>query len=356
MDDERKSYAGIKARTANGMNLENAKKMLEQGVDAEKIRKETGWFKGYDGKWRFEIDDSQMQIKENISNYTNLEKLIDHKELFEAYPELENVGVIFCSLDEGKGSYNRQFGCIELDYSLKGDNENLKYTLIHEIQHAIQHIEEFAKGASPKYWQRKINEGYDSRQAFVKEQERELLEIIKKKRHEDRDFIEDIEFLVDSTPNKPRGKIDWDTFEQIEEDPPEWKSYDRWRDSLSDKYGEENVFYYMDTFSKLNRLKHYGKLYAEDLYWLTAGEIEARDVSSRLDFDAEKRKNTRPDIDNSEVVFADGTSFYSKSTDEKEVRSESKALLILLNNNIEKIPLQICFDLTSDGVVLGEKS
>ena len=46
-------------------------------------------------------------------------------------------------------------------------------------------------------------------------------------------------------------------------------------------------------------------------YERVAGEIEARDVSKRLGLDAEKRKNTRPDIDKTDVVFANNatTSF-----------------------------------------------
>ena len=45
-------------------------------------------------------------------------------------------------------------------------------------------------------------------------------------------------------------------------------------------------------------------------YSRTAGEIESRDVESRLDFDAEERKNTRPDIDRTDVVFSDGDVSY----------------------------------------------
>ena len=41
----------------------------------------------------------------------------------------------------------------------------------------------------------------------------------------------------------------------------------------------------------------------------TAGEIEARDVSRRRSMDAEQRKNTRPDIDREDVVFADDSKY-----------------------------------------------
>ena len=55
-------YVGERARTANKLELSNAKQMLKDGADSETIRKETGWFKGYDGKWRFEISDKDIDI------------------------------------------------------------------------------------------------------------------------------------------------------------------------------------------------------------------------------------------------------------------------------------------------------
>ena len=55
---ERYAYAGEGARTANNSLLKKAKSMLKSGTTSEDVRKATGWFKGYDGKWRFEIDDS----------------------------------------------------------------------------------------------------------------------------------------------------------------------------------------------------------------------------------------------------------------------------------------------------------
>ena len=59
------------------------------------------------------------------------------------------------------------------------------------------------------------------------------------------------------------------------------------------------------------------------LYYDTAGEIEARDVSKRLGLDAEKRKNTRPDIDRTDVVFANNaTTSYSSNKIEKYTEKE----------------------------------
>lgn len=57
------SFAGQKASTANLEQLKNAQEMETLGADMESIRKATGWFKGRDGKWRFEINDSEMEYR-----------------------------------------------------------------------------------------------------------------------------------------------------------------------------------------------------------------------------------------------------------------------------------------------------
>ena len=62
--DRQYSFAGQKASTANLEKLKNAQEMETLGADMESIRKATGWFKGRDGKWRFEINDSNMEYRD----------------------------------------------------------------------------------------------------------------------------------------------------------------------------------------------------------------------------------------------------------------------------------------------------
>ena len=68
---------------ADKSSLENAKSMNAKGASSEDIRLATGWHRGYDGKWRFEIDDSQMEIKDIESNYMKLDQLLKHDKLFD---------------------------------------------------------------------------------------------------------------------------------------------------------------------------------------------------------------------------------------------------------------------------------
>ena len=65
-NDIKYSMGGLKAETADKSALEKAMELEKDGTNSEKIRKETGWFKGYDGKWRFEIDNSELEFKTDI--------------------------------------------------------------------------------------------------------------------------------------------------------------------------------------------------------------------------------------------------------------------------------------------------
>jgi len=61
----------------------------------------------------------------------------------------------------------------------------------------------------------------------------------------------------------------------------------------------------MELSDKYEATSKYGR------YRRIAGEIEARDVENRIDMIAEQRKNTRPNIDRTDVLFADGDVSYS---------------------------------------------
>lgn len=278
-DVVRHSFAGIKARTADIKALSQARKMQNEGADPEAIRQETGWFQGYDGKWRFEIDDSKAVFRKGgdvrlmrDAKYRRLTELtekfgkgdlseaetvemshledefeeqvwsekyllsdfLEHADLYDAYPMLEFANLAFDELPGGqKGYYLPQSNTIVLSNMLFGKEKN---TLMHEIQHIIQKYEGFAKGSSPGYWRTKMEDGYSKR----------------------------------------------------------------------DKNGIE--------FMPL------------DLYRSSAGEIEARDVTSRMDMTPSQRKSTRPDIDRTEVVFADDAQ-YSSGVSSGDTIADIKAMV-----------------------------
>ena len=260
----RYSMAGVNARGADLNALEQAQEMKEKGESDEAIFKQTGWYVGADGEWRFEIDDSKMEffrdgdvelmkeapyrrmqeltdkwaksIETNGEGLTTeedaeLERLqeqyddriwaekyqlrdfIKHEELFRAYPALRYYSLVFKNMSiEEKGYFSPKDGTIVLNSDLIGDPRR---TIIHEIQHVIQEKEGFARGASPKYWNDRMEEGFTKKNAA----------------------------------------------------------------------GEEML--------------------PGELYKNTAGEIEARNVADRLNMTAEERRNRMPDRGDENTVFAE---------------------------------------------------
>ncbi len=308
------SYAG---RNANGANLESlreAQEMQQAGADMESIRKATGWHQFADGKWRFEIDDSRMQLRTDaadIPNYTTLGELVDAPELFEAYPDMADLSVTFHTLEDGQnGGYSRKFDSIELSRDLKNRPEALLNSLIHEVQHAIQNREGFASGANPAYWNRRMENGFDSRTAEERREGARLQEQYEQIRESDPQFVAAMEELDAMAPKVPRGKVDLNTWEQIEPDPPEWVRYDERRDQLEEQYGDR-VWDWYSLRDSIDRNARNGGRMPTDLYRDTAGEIEARDTAKRRELTAQERRETSPDYGSEDTVFANGEDSYS---------------------------------------------
>lgn len=280
------SFAGQKASTANLEQLKNAQEMETLGADMKSIRKATGWFKGMDGKWRFEIDDSKAEFRRDgdarlmqEEGYQRMQELTDkwiasindgtefteaeqtemeqlgekyydavweekymltdflkHDELFEAYPRLKGVTLEFDELPAGaNGFFSKRSNTIVLSDKLFGKSADV---LIHEIQHIIQDYEGFAKGSNPRYWNNRMENGYSKR---------------------------------------------WST-------------------------GEEMM--------------------PGELYRNTAGEIEARDAASRRTLTPEERKNKAPDLGDENTVFAEDGKSYSISEVEGTKRKYGEGVIL----------------------------
>lgn len=162
-DQRLDQFAGPTAWTADVPALNDAKARLEAGENPEEVRKATGWFQGVDGKWRFEIDDSEAKFRP-LEEWTEraeqpgavtLRDVLDHEPLFTAYPELRRIevrvnpgrqaGGIFVA-EEGRGFTGAY---IEIgDPSTYPEDSSAIDVLMHEIQHAIQAREGFATGGS----------------------------------------------------------------------------------------------------------------------------------------------------------------------------------------------------------------
>ena len=321
----RYSYSGVRAKTANRSALQKAVEMRNKEKSNEEIRKETGWFVGMDGKWRFEISDADIRFDaegelqgKNKNDVKTLADYISHEKLFEAYPDLADVPVYFAEMQNGNyGSYSRGLDEIALNRSLLEDPKELLVTLVHEIQHAIQERERFAPGASKAYWNRRLEEGADVRTRKEKQEIARLQKELDDMKKSDPEFVADMEKLEKMTPSVSRGAINWDTLEQIEPDPPEWVAFDKERDQLEEKYGDR-IF---DWFFLRDQIEMNGK-YREwtpgELYYNTAGEIEARDSAARRTLTEAQRKEKAPNMGNDNTVFAEGNGYFSMSAEERD--------------------------------------
>lgn len=324
----RATAAGIGARNAGdlerGRARDRAIAMEKSGASNEAIRQETGWYRGMDGKWRFEIDDSGIELYEmyadnwrRIPDRMKLWELIRARELFEEYPDIQGLPVSFENRRDGAlGAYRNQLNGIYLNKELKTDQNALLDTLLHEIQHAIQDKEGFTGGTNPGYWNRRLESGFDGRTTSQKNRSAQLVEKYNQLKSADPQLMKAVEELETMTPTVPRGEVNWETLEQLTPDPPEWERYDAKRDDIVEKYGVR-AYLYMEAASRVKAIQSESGRTPTQLYWNTAGEIEARDTAARRRMSAEERKNTPPELGDVDTVFADGnvTSFSIEGED-----------------------------------------
>lgn len=325
---EKFSYAGEKAKNADKAALNTAKEMEKNGADAETIRQKTGWFRGADGKWRWEIDDSDAEtdtkwgflrnpdakrynelfekvylhdtataedlnelqiLDKNLKGVRKsplyLDEIVRHDKLFEAYPTLRDVKVRFeANTGNKEGSYHPEENEFVLRTGLKLEPEKLKNTLIHEIQHAIQEQEGFARGTNPGYWDEMIQSGYSRRKNDGR------IERARKEYHR----------IFDSAPEEFKDKVRRINRARLDGD------YDAAETVVDELYDSE----YADLWSQLDmaefewRSDRGEELNAYDLYRNTAGEIEARDAAARRGLTAEERRGRNPDTGDENTVFS----------------------------------------------------
>ncbi len=161
--------------------LDIAVKMEKAGKPDLAIRMATGWERGADGKWRYEIGDGSFNFSsmQSVSKMLAPERLtapegayrsgklsdvLVNKELYDAYPELGNMRVYtktlppnhygsHCTVRNARsGKVVGEYIILNSRYAKKGvDQFHLDETfrtLLHEVQHAIQGIEGFTPGSN----------------------------------------------------------------------------------------------------------------------------------------------------------------------------------------------------------------
>jgi hypothetical protein len=338
---EKFSYAGEKAENADKAALNTAKEMEKNGADAETIRQKTGWFRGADGKWRWEIDDSgtetdtkwnflrnpdakrynelfekaylydtataedlnELQILDkNLKGVRKsplyLDEIVRHDKLFEAYPALRDVKVRFeANTGNAEGAYHDGFNEIVLRAGLKLEPEKLKDTLIHEIQHAIQSTEGFSGGSSPEYWARRDYESGDMIETRLQKKKNSILRALGKDEVNKYARYNELE--------RELGKLF--LADENSEDGGKYNKLEAEQDAIYEELYPNEWFKSLLDIDR--KMENPSEVYT-DLYRNTAGEIEARDAAARRGLTAEERRGRKPDTGDENTVFSDSGESY----------------------------------------------
>ncbi|UOF81783.1 hypothetical protein [Caudoviricetes sp.] len=145
-------FAGRFADTADHPALAKAEQMQAAGAPREQIWNDTGWFRGMDDKWRFEIGDETLStpVGHNVLRHTNLESAYPRMRLAAPKEDQPAGGPgdnILSSIYDGQqgGTYNPKYNVL----TAFGPTDAIRRSVAaHELQHAVQSIEGFAKGGS----------------------------------------------------------------------------------------------------------------------------------------------------------------------------------------------------------------
>ena len=269
-------FAGQTAWTADMPSLSDAEQRIAAGDNAEQVRRETGWAQGADGKWRFEIDDSQAQFAPvndwldaaEVDGVT-LGETLNHPALFAAYPELAQVQIRVNPARRSGGMFVSQPGrgfvgsYIEIgDPTLYSADSPAIDVLLHEVQHAIQVREGFATGGSEDAMRA------DKDQAMA-----------------DRDYwrqVADLRREIDSLGEEAGRQAFIDTFERT---PTEQQMQDAMATDLPQI--EQRA---ADAEQVMRNIGN-----PETTYRRLAGEVEARNTERRRTMTADERQAASPE-------------------------------------------------------------
>ncbi|MDD5855262.1 MAG: hypothetical protein PUC90_02850 [Prevotella sp.] len=319
-------------------NLAVAREMESAGKDAKSVKLATGWERGADGKWRYEIEDGRfdrlgelhperrrlsvaeqkelddafdetmdafekgsLAYKEEINKDTDmadiyevggmerkkaerirdledkkrrlkgvpkkLDDYLENDELFNAYPQLRDI--VIDTSSEGDAVFGRMGSYYHASNTIRLNDTSLS-TLTHEVQHAIQHIEGFAKGGSKEgvryLFDRAKSEWLARSWADeLKEKAREM--------GEDHNQTAVYEALVND-------------YKGMESLMPKKEERIKGFNYFVRGYADRSLDNAIEQF----RLNERTSIDSYDEYLKLAGEVEARNVQARLGMGAEERR------------------------------------------------------------------
>ena len=274
-------------------NLNVARQMEGAKKDAKAIKMATGWERGADGKWRYEIADSKLNDMMDVDGKGKMVKrhkedmlwtsgklgeVVVAPELFKAYPKLKDVRLETDSIMNNlpsNGEYNAKTNTITIHA------DELKYLdsiLNHEIQHAIQHIEGFARGGNPEYLQWRI-------EAAKKEwRARAWADALRDKAEEMGEHYNQVEVekaLIDEYKEMGMDNDEW-----MPDKETRIKGFNYFARGYADRSFDDDI----RAFRLNESTRSYYNSYVE--YTKLGGEVEARNVQSRMNMSPEERRKT----------------------------------------------------------------
>ena len=348
-------------------NLSVAREMEEAKKDAKAIKMATGWERGADGKWRYETGDVSLWeglrlTKRGTEERTTLGEMLEDsrekEELLAAYPQLKKMQLVVKDMGYREvGHYENAKKEIVLNsYLLTDDNgfftENANSVLVHEIQHAIQHIEGFAKGGTSETVRSRIQKIIDdekdaSEYAKSNLKQYAALHMLASRLKASKQFAKsDQQFFKDKA-----REYYWDAMNELDNNErstlineyPDDKNAQEIAESgyhvdeaikelkrIADEYKDEIPKGNMDAFEKVNKLTSaLGNKSYDELYQALAGEVEARNVQKRMDMTPEERRNSlaseTEDVDRGDqIVMNNGGTSYSIVKDPETIKKLDK--------------------------------
>ena len=355
-------------------NLKVAEKMERGKKDAKAIKLATGWERGADGKWRYEMPDAKIKDMTDVGggnivkrfdddmlwNDGKLADVIDAPGLFEAYPQLKDVRIDTDAIMNdmpSNGEYNAKTNTITIHA------DELKYMnsiLNHEIQHAIQSIEGFATGGNEDSVRSRIEERMQNIEDAANVAAGTLdeyhnistrlvrLELARKWKKNPNSFLkssamfsapgygpftpkkEAIEIgqqLADTWIDDAKRFVDSRSERLLagEDKMDEAKVLAKWKNEWHNKYVDWKDF--KDEFDQLD--KAIKDLSDYQLYHALAGEVESRNVQNRLGMTDEERRNSlaeeTEDVNRDEqIVMNVGDTSYSIVKDHETIKKLDK--------------------------------
>ena len=357
--------AGIGARTADSAALRRAEALEKSGTDYETIRQETGWYRGMDGQWRFEIDDSGMKtqkayasereksqaLREYTAQFKNLTRnglTNEQREMLREYVSQrerdEFSDKTYQQLTDMLGDEFENFAAaLEEKMSASAGKNDLS------LAEYINHPKLFEAYPDLKNVTVRFDSMPDGQKGYFSKRDNTIV-LSDSLFGEDADVVlHEIQHVIQGMEGFASGTNPgyWNRGENYDRAAEKYRDnrarllnglstedlalyneyrsaeremgamldgsvlYDESRMDALEKRSDElyKELYGKAWFGKLNR---YDRILGDageavkEFYRNTAGEIEARDTAARRRMSAEERKNTPPKLGDADTVFADG--------------------------------------------------